>query len=103
MINEMLERMRSSSLCGENAYISTTTLRYEFDRATVTVANVPVIVCPESGEELVPGPIGVAIGDIVHKIAETARLMRDHAEGDETVPFETHVTFPANYQSLTPI
>lgn len=45
-------------------------LTYELEDYTITVTNVPMHVCPDCGERLVPGPVGLIVGELVQKFIE---------------------------------
>ena len=100
MATDLYKDLQESELCGGDAETTITTLRYEFDGFAIIVEGVPAIYCSETGEELVAGPLAVALGDVVHKLAETARIIAAQRSPGEDEPFETTVRFPVSRQTL---
>lgn len=65
-------------LCSGTTERRLTELTFEFDGVTIVITGVPVAVCSECGEEYIPGPLAVQIGDEVDKLAKQLRSMVDN-------------------------
>lgn len=100
MIENLQARLGASDLCGGDAALVLIELRYEFGPITVVVEGVPAFRCPGFDEELVPGPIGVAISEMANRMALDARAFLDQLEPGSTEPVETIVRFPQHFRDL---
>lgn len=95
MTADFLEDLSPEEVGGPGAYETTTDLRYEHDGVTVVVTGVPAIFSPEIGEDLIPGPIGVILGDLVSKLMELSQTVHQHDDDD---PVVTEIAFPRRYR-----
>ena len=94
MIAEYQRQLMQSPLCRGKVEAITTELRYEFDSVVVVIEGVPAFRCEGRDDDLIPGPLGIALGELAFEIAEQAqtRLAELTAEADE--PIETRIKIP---------
>lgn len=59
--------------------LSEITLHLERDGIALEVNGVPAYVCPNCGEQLIPGPLAVALGDAVDAIVRAEEEARREA------------------------
>lgn len=101
MAADIFNDLQKSNLCEGEIKLTSTTLRYEFDGFTIKVEGVPAVLCQETQEELVHGPLAVALGDMVHKLAEAAQLVVAQSPNRDA-PMETTVQFGNGHGAIAP-
>ena len=80
-------------LCSGATERRLTELTFEFDGVTIVITGVPVAVCSECGEEYIPGPLAVLIGDEVDKLAKQLRSMVENTNAiDKRVAFKASLS-----------
>ena len=94
------DNLMASSLCERDAEEVRTELRFEFESALMVIEDVPALRCEGRDDLLVPGPLGVVLGDLAFAIAEQVlvEFAKIETHGDE--PIETRLRFPPNIGNL---
>ena len=92
--------LKASSLCEGDAEEVRTELRFEFESVVVVVEDVPALRCEGREDLLVPGPVGVVLGDLAFAIAEQVQVEFAKLETRFDEPVETRLRFPPNTGNL---
>lgn len=63
-----MQTVRTCKACGARTYAGFGELHYTAHGVSVLITDVPMSICPNCGERYVPGPVGIAISDLVAEI-----------------------------------